>query len=40
MIYFWILFNVFALLMLVIDLRVFHRPGHVGSLSRSVGLEL
>ncbi len=29
MLYFWILFNVFALGMLVLDLRVFHRPGHV-----------
>ena len=27
MLYFWILFNVFALGMLVLDLRVFHRPG-------------
>ena len=29
MLYFWILFNLFALGMLVVDLRVFHRPGHV-----------
>ena len=29
MLYFWILFNLFALGMLVLDLRVFHRPGHV-----------
>ena len=29
MLYFWILFNLFALVMLVVDLRVFHRPGHV-----------
>ena len=29
MLYFWILFNVFALVMLIVDLRVFHRPGHV-----------
>jgi tellurite resistance protein TerC len=29
LLYFWILFNVFALAMLIIDLRVFHRPGHV-----------
>ncbi len=28
MLYFWILFNLFALGMLVVDLRVFHRPGH------------
>jgi tellurite resistance protein TerC len=26
--YFWILFNLFALGMLFLDLRVFHRPGH------------
>ena len=29
MLYFWILFNLFALGMLVLDLRVFHRPGRV-----------
>jgi len=29
LLYFWILFNVFALVMLIVDLRVFHRPGHV-----------
>ena len=29
MLYFWILFNLFALGMLVLDLRVFHRAGHV-----------
>jgi tellurite resistance protein TerC len=29
LLYFWILFNLFALGMLVVDLRVFHRPGHV-----------
>ena len=29
MLYFWILFNVFALGMLVLDLRVIHRPGRV-----------
>lgn len=28
MLYFWILFNLFALGMLFLDLRVFHRPGH------------
>lgn len=28
MLYFWILFNLFALAMLIVDLRVFHRPGH------------
>lgn len=31
MIYFWILFNVFAVGMLVLDLRVFHRRGRMGS---------
>lgn len=31
MLYFWILFNLFALGMLVLDLRVFHRPGRVVS---------
>jgi len=29
LLYFWILFNLFALGMLVLDLRVFHRAGHV-----------
>jgi tellurite resistance protein TerC len=29
LLFFWILFNLFALGMLVLDLRVFHRPGHV-----------
>ena len=29
MFYYWILFNLFALGMLVLDLRVFHRPGRV-----------
>ncbi len=29
MLLFWVLFNLFALGMLVLDLRVFHRPGHV-----------
>ena len=37
MLYFWILFNVFALGMLVLDLRVFHRPGHVVSFRESLG---
>lgn len=37
MLYFWILFNVFALVMLVLDLRVFHRPGHVVSFRESLG---
>ena len=31
MIYFWIIFNVFAIGMLVLDLRVFHRRGRVRS---------
>lgn len=29
MLYFWILFNLFVFGMLALDLRVFHRPGHV-----------
>jgi tellurite resistance protein TerC len=37
LLYFWILFNVFALSMLVLDLRVFHRPGHVVSFHESLG---
>ncbi|HEY6370694.1 MAG TPA: TerC family protein [Candidatus Sulfotelmatobacter sp.] len=37
MLYFWILFNVFALGMLVLDLRLFHRPGHVVSFRESLG---
>lgn len=37
MLYFWILFNIFALVMLVLDLRVFHRPGHVVSFRESLG---
>jgi tellurite resistance protein TerC len=37
LLYFWILFNVFALVMLVLDLRVFHRPGHVVSFRESLG---
>lgn len=37
MLYFWILFNVFALGMLVIDLRVFHRPGHVVGYREALG---
>jgi tellurite resistance protein TerC len=35
--YFWILFNVFALGMLVLDLRVFHRPGHVVGFREALG---
>jgi tellurite resistance protein TerC len=37
LLYFWIFFNVFALVMLVLDLRVFHRPGHVVSFRESLG---
>ncbi len=37
MFYFWILFNLFALGMLALDLRVFHRPGHVVSFRESLG---
>jgi tellurite resistance protein TerC len=37
LLYFWILFNVFALGMLVVDLRVLHRPGHVVSFREALG---
>lgn len=37
LILFWILFNVFALGMLVVDLRVFHRPGHVVRFREALG---
>lgn len=37
MLYFWILFNLFALVLLVIDLRVFHRPGHVVGFREALG---
>lgn len=37
MLYFWILFNLFALGMLVVDLRVFHRPGRVASSREALG---
>jgi tellurite resistance protein TerC len=37
LLYFWILFNLFALGMLVVDLRVFHRPGHVASFREALG---
>lgn len=40
MVYFWILFNLFALAMLIIDLRVFHRPGHVIKFREAVGWSL
>jgi TerC family integral membrane protein len=35
--YFWILFNLFALGMLVLDLRVFHRPGRVVGFPGALG---
>jgi tellurite resistance protein TerC len=35
--YFWILFNLFALGLLVVDLRVFHRPGHVVRFREALG---
>ena len=37
MLLFWILFNVFALGMLVLDLRVFHRPGHAVRFREALG---
>jgi tellurite resistance protein TerC len=37
LLYFWILFNLFALGMLVVDLRVFRRPGHVASFREALG---
>jgi tellurite resistance protein TerC len=40
LLYFWIGFNVFALAMLVIDLRVFHRPGHVIKFREALGWSL
>lgn len=40
MLYFWILFNIFALAMLIIDLRVFHRPGHVVKFREALGWSL
>ena len=40
MLYFWILFNLFALVMLVVDLRVFHRPGHVVGFREALGWSL
>jgi tellurite resistance protein TerC len=40
LLYFWILFNVFALLMLIIDLRVFHRPGHLVKFREALGWSL
>ena len=40
MLYFWILFNVFALGMLILDLRVFHRPGHSVKFRGALALSL
>jgi tellurite resistance protein TerC len=37
LLYFWILFNLFALGMLVLDLRVFHRPGRASSFGGALG---
>jgi TerC family integral membrane protein len=37
LLYFWILFNLFAVGMLALDLRVFHRPGHVVRLREALG---
>lgn len=37
MLYFWILFNLFALGMLVLDLKVFHRGGHVVRFREALG---
>lgn len=37
MVTFWILFNVFALAMLAVDLRIFHRPGHVVGFREAIG---
>jgi tellurite resistance protein TerC len=37
LLYFWILFNLFALGMLVLDLRVFHRPGRASSFREALG---
>lgn len=39
MFYFWILFNVFALGMLVLDLRVFHRPGRAAGFRGALALS-
>jgi len=35
--YFWILFNLFALGLLIVYLRVFHRPGHVVGFREALG---
>lgn len=40
MLYFWIFFNIFALAMLIVDLRVFHRPGHTIRFREALGWSL
>jgi len=40
LLYFWIIFNLFALGMLVLDLKVFHRPGHGVRFRSALGLSL
>jgi tellurite resistance protein TerC len=40
LLYFWTLFNLFALGMLVLDLRVFHRPGRVVRSREALGWSL
>lgn len=40
MLYFWILFNVFALAMLIVDLRLIHRPGRVVKFRGALGWTL
>jgi tellurite resistance protein TerC len=37
LLYIWIFFNLFALAMLTLDLRVFHRPGHVVGFREALG---
>lgn len=37
LLYFWILFNLFALGMLAVELRVFHRPGRMVSFRQALG---
>lgn len=37
MLYYWLLFNLFALCVLLVDLRVFHRPGHAIHFREAVG---
>jgi tellurite resistance protein TerC len=40
LLYFWIFFNIFALGMLVLDLKVFHRSGHVVRFREALGWSL